>query len=62
MDQDKMTSELLEKIKACTTKEEVAALAESEGLALDDEQLDALAGGINLDSFISLLDTTACVM
>jgi len=62
MAQNKLTPELLEKIKACTTAEEVAALAKTEGFELDDEQLNAIAGGISQESLISLLGTKFCVM
>ena len=62
MAQNKLTPELLEKIKACTTAEEVAALAKTEGFELDDEQLNAIAGGISQESLISLLGTKSCVM
>lgn len=37
-----------ERIRACSTPEEYLALAESEGVELTDEQLDAVAGGAGL--------------
>ena len=45
MDFNDLTPELMEKAKACTTPAELAALAETEGIELTDEQLDAVAGG-----------------
>ena len=62
MDQSKLTSELIEKVKACTTKEELVDLFESEGIELDDEQLAAVAGGMSQENLMDLLKPRACVM
>ena len=40
-----LSPELQEKAKACRNPEELAALAESEGLELSDEELNSLNGG-----------------
>ena len=45
MDPENITPELMEKARACKSAEELTALAESEGIELSDEQLDAVAGG-----------------
>ncbi|MBR2835444.1 MAG: hypothetical protein IKE43_07035 [Coriobacteriales bacterium] len=42
---DKLTPEQMEKAKACKNSDELIALAESEGIELTDNQLDAIAGG-----------------
>lgn len=42
---DELSPELQEKAKACTTPQEVLALAEEEGIALSDAELDEIAGG-----------------
>lgn len=47
MDFDDLSPELREKVKACETPDELFALVESEGIALSDEQLDAISGGWN---------------
>ena len=40
-----MSQELKDKARACKTPEEVLALAQEEGIALNDEELDQIAGG-----------------
>ena len=40
-----LTSELMEKAKACSTADELLTLAKEEGVELTDEQLEAVAGG-----------------
>ena len=40
-----LSPELQEKAKACKTREELVALAESVGVKLSDDELDAVAGG-----------------
>ena len=42
---DDLSPELQEKAKACTSSEELNALAESEGFELSDDDLQAVAGG-----------------
>ena len=37
--------ELQEKLKACSTMEDFAELAKSQGVELSDEQVEAIAGG-----------------
>ena len=43
-----MTDEQKARVRACKTSDELVALAKAEGVELNDEQLDAIAGG---DSF-----------
>ena len=45
MDLSNLTSEQLEKAKKCETPEEFFALAQSDGIELTDEQLEAVSGG-----------------
>ena len=40
-----LTPELQEKVKACTTAEEILALAKEEGYELSDAELAEVAGG-----------------
>ena len=40
-----INNELLEKMKACTSSEELTSLLEDEDIDLSDETLDAIAGG-----------------
>ena len=40
-----LTQEQLDKARACTSAEELIALAASEGIELTEEQLDVIAGG-----------------
>ena len=40
-----LTDEQKERAKAITSKEELVAFAEEEGIELTDEQLDAMSGG-----------------
>jgi hypothetical protein len=42
---DDLTPELREKALACKTPDELITLAKEEGMELNDEQLDAIAGG-----------------
>lgn len=42
---DQLTPEQLEKARACKSAEELIELAKSEGIELNDEQLEAIAGG-----------------
>ena len=41
-----MTPEMIEKIRGCETDEERMAFIEENGIELDDEQLDGIAGGV----------------
>ena len=43
--EDLKSSEFQEKLKACETPEELVALANEEGVALTDEQIEAISGG-----------------
>lgn len=45
MNFEDLTSEQMEKAKACKTPDELASLAEEEGIELSDEQLEAMSGG-----------------
>ena len=40
-----LTDEQIKKVEACNSSEEVLALAKAEGVALTDEQLEAVSGG-----------------
>lgn len=40
-----LSAELQEKAKACTSQEEVLALAKEEGYELSEDELDSIAGG-----------------
>ena len=40
-----MTPEMIEKIRGCETDEGRRAVLEENGIELDDEQLDGIAGG-----------------
>jgi hypothetical protein len=41
-----MTPEMIEKIRGCETDEGRRAVLEENGIELDDEQLDGIAGGV----------------
>lgn len=43
-----LTPDQMKKAKACKTVEELAALAAAEGLALSDEELEGVVGGIDM--------------
>ena len=45
MDKDDLSPELREKARACKTTEELLTLAETEGVELSDDQLEAVSGG-----------------
>ena len=45
MEFNDLTPEQREKAKACTSAEELIALAQEEGVDLTDEQIEGLAGG-----------------
>ncbi len=45
MNFEDLTDEQREKARACTTPEDLIALAQSEGVALSDEELSAVSGG-----------------
>ena len=45
MDFNDLTEEQKAKVRACSTPEELVALARNEGIELTDEQLDDLSGG-----------------
>lgn len=53
MDLKDFTAEQIEKAKACSTTEELLALAKEEGVTLSDEMLDQISGGKNwFESFM----------
>ena len=56
MDFKNLTPEQLEKAKACTTPEELLALAKEEGYELSEEQLEGIAGGNAWDTIEEFLD------
>jgi predicted ribosomally synthesized peptide with nif11-like leader len=45
MDYKDLSPELCEKVKACTSPEELLELAKKEGYKLSDEEIEAVAGG-----------------
>ena len=45
MEFSELTPEQKAKARACSTPEELAALAEAEGVELSDEQLEGISGG-----------------
>ena len=45
MDPNAISSEVMEKLKACKTAEELVALAKSEGYELSDAELEQMSGG-----------------
>ena len=47
IDFEALDDELKEKVKACTTPEELLALAKEEDYDLSDEELEAVSGGIS---------------
>ena len=49
MEFNDLTPEQREKAKACTSAEELIALAQAEGVDLSDEQIEGLAGGKEWD-------------
>lgn len=42
-----LSDELKQKAAACTSTEELVALAQAEGIELTDEQLESLSGGVD---------------
>ena len=51
---EQLTPEQLEKARACKSADELIELAKSEGIELNEEQLEALTGG----SWISCMNET----
>ena len=51
---EQLTPEQMEKVRACKSPDELVELAKAEGLELNDEQLDAIAGG----SWVSCMNET----
>ena len=49
MNLEEFSPELMEKAKACTTPEELATLAETQGVKLTDDQLENLSGGADCE-------------
>lgn len=51
-----LTPEQIEKSKACTSPQELVALAQKEGVEIPDELLDGIVGGRNIwDDYIIVL-------
>ena len=44
-----LTEEQIKKVEACKSPEEILELAKSEGVSLNDEQLDTVAGGCRME-------------
>ena len=42
---DELTPEQMEKARACKSADDLIELAKTEGIELNDDQLDAIAGG-----------------
>jgi hypothetical protein len=57
MDFKDLSPELQEKARACTSPEELLALAKKEGLKLSEAELEAVSGGGWSCGEISLTDT-----
>ena len=51
-----LTPEQQAKVRACTTPEELLALAKAEGYELSDEELEAVSGGGAWDTIEHILD------
>ena len=47
-----LSEEQIKKVEACKSSEEILALAKEEGVALNDEQLEAVSGGACEDNNI----------
>lgn len=45
MNFDEISNETREKLKECKTSEEIVELAQSEGIDLSEEELEAISGG-----------------
>ena len=45
MDFNTLSDEMMAKVKACTSPEELLALAREEGYELSDEELEGISGG-----------------
>lgn len=56
MNFEDLTDEQKSKARECKTTEELIAFAESEGIELSEEQLDAMAGGVNWDCPLIIKD------
>lgn len=46
--EDLKNPELQEKLKACSTEEDLVELVKSQGVELSDEQLEGIAGGTKI--------------
>lgn len=65
MNLDDLSPELLEKLKACTTQEELLTLAKEAGVTFSDEELEGISGGVSdecrLDIQLCNGDFLSCV-
>ena len=59
MNYENLSPEQRERARACESPEELAALAEEEGLELSDEMLDAVAGG-SIPGWMSPCTSASC--
>ena len=55
MDLDKLSPEIQEKIKTCTSADELMTLAREEGVELSDAELDAIVGGVDWTDLCTVL-------
>ena len=62
MNFEDLTPEQMEKAKACTSVDELIALAKSEGIELSDEQLSAVSGGGEWYSCETLCGADQCAI
>ena len=60
MDYESISPEIKEKALACTSAEELIALAKSEGIELAEEELDGIAGGTEWDCSDCGKNDTCC--
>lgn len=55
-----LSPEMQEKARACTTPEEILALARKEGYDLSEEELSAVSGGVSWDCISDCPDHKPC--
>ena len=57
-----LAPELQEKVRACTSTDELVELAKTEGVELTDEALDSVAGGSDWNCASVCPNNDSCVM